>query len=155
MKKKKWVYLVALAVIALAALLLCSEQASTQLPVMILSVIIGLAAMFGVALLACWVIKRNRRREEDFRAAAEAITGRVIKIERLPVRQKGLSFGPGQPLYLLRAQYDYNGKRYVSARRSYFGLPPYEIGDPITVYVDPKDPTKSKILPDISPEEND
>ena len=119
---------------------------SMRKPNFVLSVAVGVVLMLAVVLAAFYFVNRNKRREEAFRDAAVAVTGRVIKIERLPIKQREQIYGTGEPLFLLRAQYDYEGKRYTGAKRSYFGMPPYEIGEPITVYVNPKDPTKSKIL---------
>lgn len=149
MKKKKWLYVVgAAAVVLLLAALLSNPETAGRLPMMLLSVAVGVVLMLAVVLAAFYFVNRNKRREEAFRDAAVAVTGRVIKIERLPIKQREQIYGTGEPLFLLRAQYDYEGKRYKSAKRSYFGKPNYEIGDPITVYVDPKEPTRSKILPE-------
>lgn len=149
MKKKKWIYAVAaVAVAALAAMLLTKRETARQLPAILISVLVGVALMLAVVLAAVTLINRNRRREEAFRDAAVAVTGRVTKIERLPVKQREAIYGTGEDLYILRASYDYEGKRYTGAKRSYFGRPDYQTGDPITVYVNPKDPGKSKILAD-------
>lgn len=154
MKKNKWIYVFAAAlVVALVALLAGNREILERVPLMILSVLIGLALMLGVALLAAWVIRRNQRRDDEFRKNAVEVTGIVAKVERLPVKQRQGAYSMGGDLYLLRAVYDYEGKRYTSARRSYFGMPPYSVGDAITVYVDPKDSARSKILGEGLPEE--
>ena len=147
MKQKKWLYIIGgIAAAALIAVLLTNKDTAQQIPAMLLSVVVGVALMLAVVLLAIFYIHRNRRREEAFRASAVTVTGRVTKVERLPVKQREAIYGTGQDLYILRASYDYEGKRYTGAKRSYFGRPDVQIGDPITVYVDPKDPARSKIL---------
>lgn len=152
MKKKKWLYIVGgAAAAALLALLIFNRETARQIPAILISVAVGVGLMLCVVLLAIHYINRNRRREDAFRASAVAVTGRVTKVERMPVKQREAIYGTGQDLYILRASYDYEGKRYNSARRSYFGRPAYQTGDAITVYVNPQDPSKSKILEDKNP----
>lgn len=151
MKKIKWIYVfAAVVVIGVAVLLVNNPEIIERIPLMALSVLIGLALMLGVALVAVWIMRRRERRDEKFRDGAVAVTGWVARVEKLPVKQRQGAYGMGEELYLLRAIYDYEGKRYTGAKRSYFGKPDYQVGDPITVYVDPKDPTRSKILSDRS-----
>ena len=154
MKKKKGLYIAAgAAAVIVVILLLVNPQTAQQIPAMILSVVVGVALMLAVVLLAFYYINRNRSREENFRNAAVEVTGRVTKVERLPVKQREAIYGTGQDLYILRASYEYQGKTYKGAKRSYFGRPNYQAGDPIAVYVDPKDPARSKILAQQDPQE--
>ena len=149
MKKKRGLYITAgAAAVIVVILLLVNPQTAQQIPAMILSVVVGVALM-----LAFYYINRNRSREENFRNAAVEVTGRVTKVERLPVKQREAIYGTGQDLYILRASYEYQGKTYKGAKRSYFGRPNYQAGDPIAVYVDPKDPARSKILAQQDPQE--
>ena len=153
MKRIKKIYVIGGAAAAiLLVLLLTNSNAAQQIPAMLISVAAGAALMLMVVLAALYLVNRNRRREEAFRSTAVAVTGRVTKVERMPVKQRGETiYSPGEDLYILRAQYDYEGKRYKSAKRSYFGRPDYSEGDPITVYVDPRDPAKSKIMAEQDP----
>ena len=147
MKKKIWLYLLAAAAAAgLAAILIGNRDILQRVPLMALSVLIGLVLMLGVALMAVWIMRRKQRREEKFREGAVPVTGIVARVERLPVKKRQGFYGMGDDLYLLRAIYDYEGKRYTCARRSYFGRPECVPGDPITVYVDPKNPEHCMIL---------
>lgn len=152
MKKNKWIYVLGLVVVAaLAVLLISNREILERVPLMILSVLIGLVLMLGVALMAVWIMQRRQRRDEQFREKALPVTGIVAKVEKLPVKKRQGYYGMGDDLYLLRAIYDYEGKRYSTARRSYFGEPPYKVGDPITVFVNPKNPADCKILNDNHP----
>jgi len=152
MKKGNWIYvLAAVLMAALIALLVSKREILERVPLMILSVLIGLALMLGVALMAVWIMQRRQRKDELFREKSVAVTGIVAKVEKLPVKKRQGYYGMGDDLYLLRAIYDYEGKRYTTARRSYFGVPPYKVGDPITVFVDEKNPAVCKILNDNHP----
>jgi len=152
MKKNKWIYVLGLVVVAaLVALLISNREILERVPLMILSVLIGLMLMLGVALMAVWIMQRRQHKDEQFQEKALSVTGIVAKVEKLPVKKRQGFYGMGDDLYLLRAIYDYKGKRYTTARRSYFGLPPYKVGDPITVFVDENNPAVCKILNDNHP----
>jgi len=147
MKQKKWIYVVCAALaVGLLLLLARNPEILARVPLMMLSVGIGLVLMLGVALMALWIKQRKHRREEAFCRTAIEISGIVARVERLPVKQRQGFYGMGDDLYLLRAIYDYQGKRYTGAKRSYFGRPAFQVGDPIPVYVDPRDPTRCMIL---------
>lgn len=150
MKQKKRTYIIGgIAAAILIALLITNRDSARQIPAMLISVAVGVGLMLAVLFAALFLVNRNRRREAAFRANAVQLTGRVTKVGKMPVKQRGETiYSPGQDLYILVAQYDYQGKRYTGAKRSYFGKPPFEVGDPIIVYVDPRDPGKSKILGD-------
>lgn len=151
MKKKKWLYIAAAAAVLIVAILMLSNpETARQIPAMLISVAVGVALMLSVVLLAIFYINRNRRREENFRNSAVEVIGRVTKVERLPVKQREAIYGTGEDLYILRASYEYQGKTYKGAKRSYFGRPNYQIGDSISIYVDPKEPSRSKILEEVS-----
>jgi len=154
MKKNKWIYTVAAVLVALLllALLLGDEAAAAKLPAMLMSVVVGMALILAIIVAAYFFSRRHQKKEDDFKALAVAVQGEVTKIERVRmVKTQESIYSVGGEMHILRAAYEYGGKRYTGAKRSYFGQPPYKVGDAITVFVDPKNPSLSKILNDDHP----
>ena len=154
MKKTKWIYITAavLAALLLFALLTGDEATAAKLPGMLIGIAVAMAMVLGVIALAYFFSKRHQKKENAFRASAEKVQGRVTKVERVRmVKAQSSVYSVGGEMYILRAAYDYEGKTYTGAKRSYFGQPPYKVGDSIIVYVNPQKPAESKILPDESP----
>lgn len=151
MKKRKWLYILAAVLVALLifALVTGDPQTRARLPHMLVSVGVGLAVLLAVFSLAWLLSQKNANREAKFRKSAVPVTGRVIKVERMRMAQpRDGIYGVGEDMYLLRAEYEYEGTHYATSRRVYFGRPDYNPGDAISIYVDPKSPGKSKILAD-------
>lgn len=151
MKKKKWLYIVAAVLVALLifALITGDEQTRAKLPSLLISMGVGIVALLAVVILAWFFSRRNLDMEERFREKAVMVSGSVTKVERMRMAQpRDGVYGVGEDMYLLRAAYEYQGKRYTGARRVYFGKPKYSVGDAITIYVNPDRPVKSKILPE-------
>lgn len=148
MNKKKLFYTIAavLIVLLLISLLMGDEETAARLPAMLLSVVVGVALIVVVIAAAFFFSNRHRKQEEFFRASAAEIQGRVTKIERVRMVKSQSVFSVGDEMYLLRAEYDFNGKHYTKARRSYFGEPPYKVGDEIKIYINPANPGECKIL---------
>lgn len=154
MKKTKWIYIVAAVLLALLliALLLGDEAIISKLPSMLMGIAVGLMLVIAVIALAYLFSRRHQKKEDDFRAAAVAVQGVVTKVERVHmVKAQSSVYSVGGEMYILRAAYEYEGKRYAGAKRSYFGQPPYKVGDSIIVYVNPGNPAESKILQDTNP----
>lgn len=148
MNKKKWVYTVAAVLVALLliSLLMGDEETAARLPAMLISVMVGVGLVVAVIAAAYFFSNRHRNQEESFRASAEEVQGRVTKVERVRMVKSQSVFSVGDEMYMLRAEYDFNGKHYTKARRSYFGEPPYKTGDAIKIYVNPANPGECKIL---------
>lgn len=153
MNKKKWIYTVAAVLVALLliSLLMGDEETAARLPAMLISIAIGVALVLAIIAAAYFFSNRHRSREESFRSKAAAVQGRVTKVERVRMVKSQSVFSVGDEMYLLRAEYDYEGKHYAKARRSYFGKPSYKVGDEITIFVDPQNPAVCKILSDEHP----
>lgn len=152
MKNRKWIYIVAAVLVALLliSLLTGDETIRARLPGMAVSIVVAMALVLAVICLAYFFTNKHRDKEEDFRKAAKPVAGRVTKVERVRMVKSQSVFSVGDEMYLLRAEYDFEGKHYTKARRSYFGEPPYEVGDEITIYVNPANPAECKILEDRS-----
>lgn len=151
MKKKKWLFGIAIVLVALLIFALATGDTQTRekLPAMLTSIAIGIVVLLVVLTLAWLYSRQNEKREAHFRANAEAIMGRVRKVERMRAAQpRDGVYGVGEDMYMLRAEYDYAGKHYDNARRVYFGRPAYNAGDEIVIYVNPQNPGKSMILPE-------
>ena len=152
--KKKWIYRIAVILVALLliALLTGNEAAAAKLPAMLVSIAAGMVLILAIIMAAYFFSSRHRKKEDAFKAAAEAVQGKVTKIDRVrALKTQESVYSVGGEMYILRAAYEYEGKRYTGAKRSYFGQPPYKVGDPITVFIDPKNPSVSKILNDDHP----
>lgn len=148
MNKKKLIYTVAgvLVALLLISLLMGDEETAARLPAMIISIAVTMVLIVAIIAAAYFFSNRHRNQEESFRASAVEVQGRVTKVERVRMVKNQSVFSVGDEMYMLRAEYDFNGKHYTKARRSYFGQPPYKVGDAIKIYVNPANPAECKIL---------